>query len=109
MTLLRLLDDVVVAGQRPIPIGVQLVAQRRHSRWVEPVDPSGTRHPIRDQTRVLEHLEVLGDGRSADGELLGKLADRTWPLGQDFDDAAPGGVSERPPRDVLISVSAHER
>jgi hypothetical protein len=52
---------------------------------------------------------MLGDGRPADGELAGKLAHRTRPLGQDFEDASPRGVPERLPNDVPVMVSLHER
>ena len=103
-----LFDDVLVAGQRTVPEGVELVAQRGHADRVEPVDPAGADGALGDQAGVLEHLQVLGHRRPADRQLLGELADGPRPLGQARDDRAPGGIPQRVPA-VPSLVSGHER
>ena len=75
-----------VAGQRPVPERVELVAQRGHAGRVEPIDPARARGALGDEPRVLEHLQVLGHRRPADRQLVGQLADRPRPLGQALDD-----------------------
>src|ERR1039457_4693164 len=62
LTLLRrLFDSIHLAGQRPLPEGVELIAQRGHGRRIEPVDTSGADRALTDQAGVLKDLEVLGD------------------------------------------------
>jgi len=51
---------------------------------------------------------MLGLRRPADRQLVGKLADSPRPLGQAFDDAASGGITQGLPS-VASLVSVHER
>jgi hypothetical protein len=50
---------------------------------------------------------VLGDGRPADRQLVGELADGPGPLGEPLEDGPPGRVAEQ--AQSGISVSSHER
>jgi hypothetical protein len=47
---------------------------------------------------------VLGDRRSCDGQLLGKLTDRARAAGEPFEDGAPGLVTESPDPVPLVSM-----
>ena len=73
---------------------------------VEAVDPARARRMLGDQTCVLQHLQVLGHGRSADGQMGGQLAHGLGPFAQAQDDRSPGAVPERRPHHVLW-VSCH--
>ena len=50
--------------------------------------------PALDEARPLQHLQVLGHGRQADGERLGQLRHRRLPRRQPRQDGAPGGVGQ---------------
>jgi hypothetical protein len=47
-----------------------------------------------DESGVLEHLQVLGNGREAQVERLGELAHRRLAVRQPFEDRPPGGIGE---------------
>jgi len=55
-----------------------------------------------DERRALEHLEVSGDRREADGERSRELRDRRLTDGEPLDDAPAGGVGERTEEQVEI-------
>ena len=55
-----------------------------------------------DERRALEHLEVSGDRREADGEGGRELRDRRLTDGEPLDDAPAGGVGERTEEQVEI-------
>jgi hypothetical protein len=50
---------------------------------------------------------VLRDGRAADRQLAGELADRPRTVGEALEDRSPGRIAERGPS--ISSVSLHER
>ncbi len=102
----RLFGNIFVAGQSPLPEGVELIPQRGHCRRIEPVDMPGAGRAFTDKAGVLEDLEVLGDRRPADRQLRGQLSHRLRPLGQAADDGAPGGVRQHAPA-VTCSVRFH--
>src|ERR671919_2565451 len=87
--LVRLLDDGLVGGQRPVPEPLEVGAQRAHPVRVEPVDAAGALGPLGNEPRLLEHPEVLGDGGATDRQLAGELADGARPLGQPLDNRSP--------------------
>src|SRR6266436_1347109 len=93
----RLFGNISVAGQGPLPEGVELIAQRGHCRRIEPVDTSGADRAFTDKARVLEDLEVLGDRGPADRQLRGQLSNRLRPVRQAADDGAAGGVRQGAP------------
>jgi hypothetical protein len=55
-----------------------------------------------DERRALEHLEVSGDRREADGEGGSELRDRRLTGGESLDDAPAGGVGERTEEQVEV-------
>ncbi len=70
---------------------------------VDLVDAAGPFGPVGHQPGVLEHPEVLGNGRPAHRQSLGQFADRARPGGQALEDLASGGVGYR--REGAICVS----
>src|ERR1700722_13504549 len=52
----RLSDEFLVAAQRSIPKGVELVAQGKNCGFVEVVDAARTIRPLGDQSCVLQHF-----------------------------------------------------
>src|SRR5215212_8334792 len=74
--LVVLLDDLLVGRQRLVPEPVELSTERAHAIGIDPVDAAVARGPVHDESRVLEHLQVLRDRGSADWELARELADR---------------------------------
>src|ERR687888_1200641 len=73
--LCRLLDNLLVGGQGLGPEALELGAKRLQAVGVEPVDAARSERPGGDQPRLLQDLEVLGDGGPADRQLAGELAD----------------------------------
>ena len=57
-----------------------------------------------DERRALEHLEVAGNRREADGEGSRELRDRRLTDRQSLDDPPPGGVGERTEEQVEVLV-----
>ena len=69
-------DEILVAAQRSIPKGVELVAQGKNCGFVEVVDAARAIRLLGDQSGVLQYLEMLGHRRAAHREGRGELADR---------------------------------
>lgn len=63
---------------------------------MQPVQPTGSFGPIRDQPGVLEKSKVAGDGGSGDRQAIGQLLNRTLSRAQQLDD----GASIRVPKGV---------
>jgi hypothetical protein len=102
-----LLGGLLEVGQRLVPHAFQPGAHGGDAVRVEPVDAAGALGLGHDQATVAEHLEVLGDGGTADRQLVGQLLHRRGPAGEQFEDGATGRVAEQTqPR---ISVSRHKR
>jgi hypothetical protein len=59
---------------------------------------------MRDEARVLEDAQVLGDRRPAHGQLRRELADRPRPPAQQLEDLPPRRIAERVER---MTVSLH--
>jgi hypothetical protein len=59
---------------------------------------------IHDESRLLQDLEVLGDGGPADGQSLGNLADGAGALGKVLEDRAPGAIAQREPHVMSVSL-----
>ena len=78
----------------------------RDAAGVQPVDALGPDGGVGDEAGVLQHAQVLRDGRPTHGQACGELADRLRPLRDQLQDAATRrvaeGVEDR-------SVSRHER
>src|SRR3989442_16014184 len=61
---------------------------------LEPAGPPLRLATARDQTGVLQHLEVLGDRGKAHREGLGQLRDRGLARAEASKDRAPGGIGQ---------------
>jgi hypothetical protein len=101
-----LFGNIRVAGQSPLPEGVQLIAQRCHCCWIEPVQASGADRALTDKAGVLKDLQVLGYSRAADRQLRGKLSYRLRPLCQAADNGTPRRVRQHAPA-ITYSVRIH--
>lgn len=64
--------------------------------------------PVTHKASGFEHLQVLRDGRSADRQLTGQLADRQRTVGKALHDRSPGAVGQGYPS-IMSLVSDHER
>ena len=80
--------------QRLIPIAVELVPQGANPIGLDLVDPPSPFGPVGNQPGQFQHPEVLGDGRPADRQVPGQVADRGWRLRQPVEDRPPGVVAE---------------
>lgn len=95
---------MLIAAQRPIPEGVELVAQGYDSGFVEAVDPTRALRLLSYKTCVLQYLQVLGHRGSAHWQVSGKLAHWLRPFAQAQDDRSPCPVGQRrPPLSFLVS------
>src|SRR5262245_6639286 len=47
-----------------------------------------------DEPGLLQHLQVLGDGRSRDGEIARDLRDRARAVDEAFKDRSAGGIAQ---------------
>src|SRR4029450_8088917 len=70
------------------PEPVELGAKRIHAVRVELVDATGADGAVDHQPGLLQHLEMLRDGRPADRQPVRELADRLRTLGQTLEDLA---------------------
>jgi hypothetical protein len=104
--LVRRVRGLGVPGQRPLPVGAELIPQRRQRDRVEPVDPARPGRRVFYQPGVLEDLQVLGHRRPAHRQPGRQLPDRLRPVGQARHDGQAGAVAQRTPP-VSISVSIH--
>ena len=76
------------------PEGVEVVAHGGDPVRVEGVDPPRALRAVAHEPRLLEHLEVLGDGGAGDGQLSRQLADRPRPHRDPLEDLPPRGVGQ---------------
>src|SRR5215471_18595774 len=98
-------DGSLVCRQGLVPELVELGAKGAHPRGVELVYAAVADGPVHNEPRLLQHLEVLGDGGPADRQLASKFADRPRTVRQKLEDRASGGVTEGVP--ATGSVSLH--
>ena len=97
----RPLGGARVPRQRRRPEGLRIVPERLHPLCVHVVDPPGARRPVGHEPCLLQHLQVLGDGRPPDGEASGDLHDRLGTIPQPLQDRSSGAVPERLENSVL--------
>jgi hypothetical protein len=86
---------------------VEVTPQQRKPVGVHLIDASGADSLVDHQPGVLQHLQVLRDGRPADRQLAGKLAYGARPLGETLEDRPARRVAESGPS--VSFVSLHER
>src|SRR4051794_19508822 len=60
--------------ERTFPEAVQVAAELGQALGIGLVEPAGADLAVEDQADVLEHLEMLGDGRTADRQHVGQLS-----------------------------------
>src|SRR5439155_22197956 len=89
---------------RVAPQTLAVPAKLGQSSRADVVQPPGTLLTIRHQARLLQDLEVLGDGGTADGDVGGNLTHRPRPASEQLEDRPPGGIAERVQR---LPVSLH--
>lgn len=98
-------DGSLISRQGLAPELVELSAKGTHPRGVELVYAAVADGPVHHEPRVLQHLEVLGDGGPADGQHAGKFADRPRTVRQKLEYRASGRIAEGCP--ATGSVSLH--
>src|SRR5438093_891297 len=80
--------------ERVAPQALDVPAKLGQSSGADVVQPPGTLLTIRHQARLLQDLEVLGDGGTADGDVGGNLTHRLRPASEQLEDRPPGGIAE---------------
>jgi hypothetical protein len=75
---------------------------------VESIDAPSSGRLVIDETRLPEHLQVLGYRRPTHRKKIGEFANRTRSFRQLLEDGATGAVTDRIPDSVCRSVSYHE-
>ena len=75
------------------PEPLEIGAKRAEPSGIDLIDAAIAVGPVDDQSRILEHPQVLRDGGTAHRELAGELADRPWALGEALEDGAPRRIS----------------
>jgi hypothetical protein len=89
-----LFDCRLECRQGSVPEPVEVLAQCRDAFGVELIDPAVADLSVNDQSRLLEHLEVLRDGGSAHWQLARQIHDGTGPIGEAFEDRAPRRIAK---------------
>src|SRR5882672_5520898 len=93
--LVLLFDGGLECRQGLVPEPVEVCAQRADPVRIELVDAAGADLHVAHETGVLEHLQMLGDGRPAHRQLGRQLTDRTGSLAKALEDRPPRGIAER--------------
>lgn len=78
-----------------VPELVEVFAQALDTRGAHGIQPPVANRLVFNEVSVLEHAEVLRDGRTADGKLAGRFAYRERAVKQSFEDGPAGGISQR--------------
>jgi hypothetical protein len=104
--LIRRPGSLGIPGQRPPPVGVELIPQRRQRHQVQPADPARPRRRVLHQAGVLEDLQMLRHRRPAHRQPRRQPPHSPRPLGQARHDSPARAVSQRTPP-VTTSVSNH--
>jgi hypothetical protein len=92
-------------GERFRPESIEPAAQRLEAPRVHRIEPPGALGAIDHQSCVLENLQVLGDGGTADVHSVRDLSDRACAAAQALEDPPSGRISQRI-QDAL-SISCH--
>ena len=82
----------VSPSMRLAPHLVEAAVDGLHVLLPDPVDPPGAVRAVRDQPGLLEHPQMLGNGRAADRQRGGDLGDGLGPAGEALEDGPPGRV-----------------
>jgi hypothetical protein len=76
-------------GPEPVEIG----AQRFQAGRVHCVDATSSFGAVGDQTRMLEHPQVLGHGGTANWKVASQLTHGAWPGHEALEDGATGAIA----------------
>src|SRR3954447_8431414 len=95
LLLVVVLNGPLERRERRAPELVEVTAKRVHPVRIELIDPPRPVGLIHNQPGLLEHLQMLRHGGSADRYFSGELADSARTLGEPFEDRAPGWIGER--------------
>ena len=101
-----LFDDGFVGSKGAAPEPVEVGAELGQTVGVDPVDAAVARGLINDQPSVLEDLEVLRDGRSADRQPTRELSHGAGAIGEPFEDCASCVIAEGGPSSTFVSLHA---
>jgi hypothetical protein len=77
-----------------LPHLVEMRAQAGDAFRGEAIVTAGSRFAIENQAGILEHAQMLRDGRAAHRESAGEFIHRQWTGGQLLEDGHAGGVSD---------------
>jgi hypothetical protein len=77
-----------------LPHLVEMRAQAGNAFRGEAIVTAGSRFAIENQAGILEHAQVLGDGRAADRKGAGQLIHREGTGGKLLEDGHAGGISD---------------
>src|SRR5690606_34260961 len=94
----RRLDDALVVGQCLAPEPIELGTQLSDPIRIQVVDAAGSVAPIAHEASVLEHLQMLRDGRPADRQPGGELPDGTRSCRETLEDRAARWIAQGPDR-----------
>ncbi len=85
------------------PEAVEIGAQRFKAGRVDRVYATSSFCAVRDKTGVLEHPQVLGDGRAADGKVVCQFAHGAWEFHKALEDGATGAIAQGVPWVYFVS------
>ena len=77
-----------------VPEAIEVRAKRFDAGGVQLVEPAIALGPVDDQMRVLQDSQVLGNGRTADGEASSKFADRLRTVEEPLEDGPSGRITQ---------------
>ena len=82
-------------GKRLIPQLHKVVPQHRQALGIQFINPARTIAPVAHQPRILQHAQVLRNGRPRYRQARGKLAHRLRVIAKHLKNRQPGGVAQR--------------
>src|SRR6185312_1539087 len=98
-----LLRHLLEGGERSVPELVEVRAELADPRRVDLINAAVPGGPVGHEAGLLEHPQMLRDGRTADREPAGQLAHGPRTLGEKLEDLTPGRVPESVERKCLVS------
>jgi hypothetical protein len=90
-------------GERVSPEPIEIGAQHFQTLLVHGIDTTSAFRSVNDKTRILEHAQMLRDGRPADREQARQLSHREWAFHESFENDAARAVPQRGPRIHFVS------
>jgi hypothetical protein len=100
---LGVLSESFERFERVDPEVVEIAAQAFKALGIEMIDTPVSDLLIEDKVRILQHAQMLGDGRPANGKSFSDLVDGGWTFGDALKNGQSRGVSQR--NELLSRVS----